>query len=49
MQSLVQEFDNWGIEGGETEELALNAWLNMVENRFKNHVLKLKIEGHQSI
>lgn len=45
-RAWYREFDNWGDRGGETEEMALNAWLDMVENRFKNHVLKLKIEDH---
>ena len=45
-RAWYSEFGNWGDRGGETEELAFNAWLNMVENRFKNHVLKLKIEDH---
>ena len=39
-------FGNWGDRGGPTPEEAYNAWFGMIKERYKFHVLKLKISDH---
>ena len=39
-------FGNYGDRGGGTQEQAFEAWFEMIQNRFKYHVLKLEIENH---
>ena len=39
-------FGNYGDRGGGTQEEAFEAWFEMIQNRFKYHVLKLEIENH---
>ena len=39
-------FGDWGDRGGPTPEEAYNAWFGMIKERYKFHVLKLKISDH---
>ena len=41
-----RRFGNWGDRGGGTPEEAFDAWFNMVETRYKDHVMKLSIHDH---
>ena len=45
-RAWFRQFSDWGIFGGETPEEAFDAWMIMVESRYKKHILKLKIENH---
>ena len=39
-------FNSYDNRGGSTEELAFEAWFNMVKERYPKHTLKLKNEDH---
>lgn len=41
-----REFNSFGDRGGKTDQLAFEAWFKMIEERYKKHYLKLKIEDH---
>lgn len=39
-------FENWGDRGGGSPEEAYDAWYEMIKNRYKKHLIKLKLEDH---
>lgn len=45
-RAWFREFNEWGDRGGGTEEEAFEAWFKMIQQRYKNHVLKLSIDDH---
>ncbi len=45
-RAWYRQFNDWGIFGGPEPEEAFSAWIDMIESRYKKHVLKLKLEQH---
>jgi len=41
-----KQFGDWGTRGGGSEEEAFEAWFRMVEERYRLHTLKLKLNDH---
>ena len=39
-------FDDWGDRGGETPDLAFDAWMEMIRRKYKKHTLRMNIENH---
>jgi len=39
-------FGEWGDRGGDTSELAYEAWIEMIKKRYKLHVVKMDIKKH---
>ena len=39
-------FNNYGDRGGPEPEIAFDAWLKMVKDRYKSHVFKVNIDSH---
>ena len=39
-------FGDYGDRGAGDEAAAFNAWFSMIENRYKKHIFKLKIDDH---
>jgi len=39
-------FNDWGDRGGGSPEEAYAAWFEMIKQRYKKHIIKLKIEDH---
>jgi len=45
-RAWYRHFKDWGFEDGENPEIAFHTWFSMVEDRYKNHNKKIKIEKH---
>lgn len=45
-RAWFRQFNEWGIFGGPTPEEAFNAWMKMIEARYKKHVFKIDINKH---
>ena len=45
-RAWFRQFNEWGIFGGSTPEEAFNAWMLMVESRYKKHILRVDINQH---
>tara|TARA_A100001011_G_scaffold391567_1_gene477291 strand:+ start:36 stop:848 length:813 start_codon:yes stop_codon:yes gene_type:complete len=45
-RAWFRHFNDWSDRGGETPEKAFEAWFYMIENRYKRHVNKLKLNNH---
>ena len=47
-RAWFREFGDYGDRGGGTPEAAYKAWIEMIENKFKFHTLKINIDKHPS-
>jgi len=45
-RAWFRTFNNFGDRGGETPELAFEAWYKMIKDRYKKHIFKVKIDDH---
>ncbi len=45
-RAWFREFEKWDDRGGETSELAYNAWFKMVKERYKKQIIKASIADH---
>lgn len=45
-RAWFRHFNDWGVFGGESEEEAFKAWFEMIELRYKKHILKLNLNEH---
>ena len=45
-RAWFSQFQEWGVFGGPTPDEAFEAWMNMIKERYKKHVLKLKLSQH---
>jgi len=45
-RAWYRQFNEWGIFGGPSPEEAFNAWMLMVESRYKKHVFQVNLEEH---
>ena len=45
-RAWFREFGDYGDRGGGTPEAAYKAWIEMIENKFKFHTLKITDKHH---
>ena len=45
-RAWFREFKEWGERGGDSNELAFEAWFNMIEERYAKHIFNLSISDH---
>ena len=45
-RAWYRQFDSWGDRGGSEPDVAYDAWIKMIEVKYKKHVLKTKIKKH---
>lgn len=45
-RAWFRQFNSYGVFGGPTPEEAFNAWFELIKERYKKHVLKLKLSSH---
>jgi len=45
-RAWYRQFGNYGNRGGETPELAFEAWFSMIKERYTKHTFKFKMKNH---